>query len=96
MNLFEDMREMAVSVHCTNPDEWEIIPFGSKSCGGPFGYIAYHNSIDTTAFFELVEKHRKAQEAYHLRWGIISDCIIIPEPTGLRCEDGAPVLIFPE
>ncbi len=96
MRLFDEMREMAVSESCTNPDEWEIIPFGSKSCGGPFGYLAYHSSVDTTVFFELVEKHRKAQEAYHLRWGITSDCLLIPEPVGLRCEDNEPVLIFPE
>jgi len=86
---------IAQSAPCDDPDEWSWTDYGSKPCGGPQGYVAYHNSVDTNILFGLIESHRRAEEAYNEKWDISSDCEAVPEPTGVICVGERPQLVKP-
>ncbi|MGY8915908.1 MAG: hypothetical protein ACKVJF_12610, partial [Flavobacteriales bacterium] len=66
----------------------------SKPCGGPQGYIAYSSSIDTTAFLELIEEHKSAEKENNEKQGLISDCSVPDEPTGIICENEEAILVY--
>lgn len=92
--LFDEIQNMAKSVTCEDASIWQFTSYGSKACGGPIGYIAYANTIDTQLFLEKVATHKAAENAYNQKWGIASDCMIAAEPTDVTCENGEAVLIY--
>ncbi|MEQ8582570.1 MAG: hypothetical protein RIC30_14655 [Marinoscillum sp.] len=92
--LWAEIHTMAESVACTDAEEWDFTPVGSKACGGPVKYLAYSERIDTVKFLSLVDEHRDAQEAFNIKWGVYSDCSTPQAPTGVVCEEGVPVLIY--
>ncbi|MNX66445.1 hypothetical protein D3C86_975370 [compost metagenome] len=79
---------------CTNSEEWSFTAIGSKSCGGPTGYIAYSLKIDTVAFLKKVEDYTKAQNEFNIKWGIPSTCEMAIPPTDVNCVDGKPTLVY--
>ncbi len=94
LQLFTEIETLANSQTCTDSSEWKFTAYGSKACGGPVGYIAYADNIDTVLFLEKIEEHESAQQAYNQKWGIISDCSVPAQPSGIRCEDGEPVFEY--
>ena len=92
--MLEEIRSMAHSVSCENPSRWRITPYGSKACGGPQGYIAYSSEINVKEFLELVEMHRRTEEAFNIKYGVISDCALIGAPEDVTCIDGKPEFIY--
>ncbi len=93
-NMLARINEIANSVKCINADEWRYTSYGSKPCGGPNGYIAYSSSIDTIAFLKLIEEHKLAQKKYNEEQGIMSDCSVPAEPSGVICEEDKAVLLY--
>ncbi len=93
-NMLARINEIANSVKCINADEWRYTSYGSKPCGGPNGYIAYSSSIDTIAFLKLIEEHKLAQKKYNEEQGIMSDCSVPAEPSGVICEEDIAVLLY--
>ncbi|MET7029492.1 hypothetical protein [Sediminicola luteus] len=93
-NMLARINEIANSVKCINADEWRYTSYGSKPCGGPNGYIAYSSSIDTIAFLKLIEDHKLAQKKYNEEQGIMSDCSVPAEPSGVICEEDIAVLLY--
>ncbi|HEU4791889.1 MAG TPA: hypothetical protein VFS71_19550 [Flavobacterium sp.] len=85
---------MVNSTQCTNPAEWSFTAIGSKSCGGPTGFIPYSLKINVTEFLKKVENYNKAEDAYNKKWGIISTCDIILPPTRVDCVNGKPTLMY--
>jgi hypothetical protein len=85
---------MVNSTQCTNPAEWSFTVIGTKSCGGPTGFIAYSLKINVTEFLKKVENYTKAEDAYNKKWGIISTCDIILPPTRVDCINGKPTLMY--
>lgn len=85
---------LANSEPCTNSEEWDFAPIGSKACGGHAGYIVYSKKINTSEFLAKVKKYTDAQSAFNKEWGIISDCSMIIKPTGIQCSDEKPVLSY--
>ena len=83
---------LSESVSCTNSAEWKFTPMGSKACGGPVQYIAYHQSVEV-AFLDLVEQYTRLQEEYNRKYNIISDCSLLIAPRGVICEGGKPIFI---
>ena len=79
---------------CTNSEEWDFAPIGSKACGGHAGYIVYSKKINTNEFLSKIEKYTDSQNAFNKKWGIISDCSIAIKPTGVQCSNGKPVLSY--
>ena len=79
---------------CTNSQEWDFAPIGSKACGGNTGYIVYSKKINSAEFLDKVKKYTDAQSSFNKKWGVISDCSIAIRPTGIGCIDGKPKLIY--
>ncbi len=92
--LLEEIQSLASSVDCIDASDWLYTSYGSKACGGPQGYIAYPVTIDGTDFLNKVEAHRRAQSAFNEKWDIISDCLLVGEPSGITCENGSPVFEY--
>ena len=92
--MFSEIENLTISIDCENSAEWTFTNYGSKACGGPVGYIAYSLNIDVDLFQRLIEKHREKQQEFNEKWGIMSDCSIPAQPTGVICEDGNPVLQY--
>lgn len=92
--MFVEIEALASSESCVETSEWTFTSYGSKACGGPIGYIAYSQNIDTALFLQKIEEHRIAQQAFNEKWGIISDCTVPQEPRTVVCENGKPVFEF--
>jgi hypothetical protein len=84
---------LSESVPCTNSSEWRFTPMGSKACGGPTQYIAYHISVEKK-FLELVEQYTFQQKEYNRKNNVISDCMLITPPKSVTCEGNKPILVY--
>lgn len=79
---------------CTNTREWAFAPMGAKACGGPQLYIAYPKKMETS-ILERINDYTEKVKAFNQKYGIISDCMMVNEPAGIRCIDGKAELINP-
>lgn len=93
--LHSEITALANSVPCTDPSQWAITPLGSKACGGPVSYIAYPEGSLSQNFLSLVEHYTEAQRAFNKKYGLISDCMYVMSPSGIRCENNRAVFITP-
>lgn len=84
---------LSESVACTNASEWKFTPMGSKACGGPTRYIAYHQSIERN-FLDLVERFTALQKAYNEQNNVLSDCMLVGPPRTIQCEGNKAVLVY--
>jgi hypothetical protein len=73
---------------CSQDGECNFIPYGSKACGGPQGYLIFSSNVDREELQNKVEAYTKAESTYNEQQGIMSDCSIPPEPQKLGCVDG--------
>ncbi|MCC2591069.1 hypothetical protein [Chryseobacterium sp. MFBS3-17] len=78
---------------CTDVEDWRISPLGSKPCGGPATYIAYHKDNETELIPKIQEFTRRIAR-YNQRRNLFSDCAIEPQPSGIQCEGGKAVLLY--
>lgn len=85
---------LANSQPCTNPQEWDFVASGAKACGGYSVYIVYSKKINIEKFLEKIKNFTDAQNDYNKKWGIVSDCAMAVNPTGIKCSEGKPVLSF--
>lgn len=74
--------------NCKKDGECQFIPYGSKACGGPQGYLIFSSNVDRDELQKRVDIYTKAEAAYNKQEGIMSDCSIPPEPAKLGCVDG--------
>jgi hypothetical protein len=93
IELEREIIALSESVTCTNSAEWKFTPMGSKACGGPMRYIAYHQSLEKK-FLELVDQYTIQQEEYNRRNNVVSDCMLALPPKSVTCEGGRPILTF--
>jgi len=91
---YESIVLMANSETCTDSDNWTFTAIGAKACGGPTGYVAYSLNSDVEVFLNEVAAYTVAQNAYNLKWGIYSDCMVEPMPISIACIDGVAQLIY--
>lgn len=85
--------QLSESVNCTNASEWKFTPMGSKACGGPARYIAYHQSVERE-FLDLVERFTELQKAYNEQNNAVSDCMLVGPPRTIQCEGNKAVLLY--
>jgi hypothetical protein len=90
----EEIRGFAQSLPCERAEHWSYAPYGAKPCGGPWGYIAYSNDIDTDQLFSMIDAYDEANRGFNEKWGLGSDCALEPVPAGVTCEGGKPVLLY--
>ena len=93
VQLEKEIISLSESVSCTNSGEWKFTPMGSKACGGPVRYIAYHQSVEKQ-FLALVELYTQQQKEYNVKNNVVSDCMMALEPRLVTCEAGKPILVF--
>jgi hypothetical protein len=84
---------LAESVPCTNASEWKFTPMGSKACGGPARYLAYHQSVERE-LLDLVERFTSLQKAYNEKNNVLSDCMLVGPPRSVQCEANKAVLVY--
>lgn len=77
---------------CTG--NWYFTAIGSRSCGGPEGYIAYSLKINTTDFLSKVRNYTAEQEKFNTKWRITSTCNIVPVPESVACINGKATLLY--
>ncbi|WP_297985606.1 hypothetical protein [uncultured Chryseobacterium sp.] len=77
---------------CTNAEDWRISPIGSKACGGPASYLAYPKDKEDD-ILPKIQKYTRQQSAFNQKYGIVSDCMMVMPPSGVKCENGKAVLI---
>lgn len=97
LNQIEELRQeiitLSESITCNNSSEWKFTPMGSKACGGPILYIAYHQSVEKK-FLDLVEQYTKLQAEYNQRNNVVSDCALVAPPRNVICEGGKPFFVY--
>lgn len=91
--LGKEIQALSESVSCTNSSEWRFTPMGSKACGGPIKYIAYHQSIEEK-FLDLVTQYTKLQAEYNQKNNVISDCMLVAPPRSVTCEGNKPIFSY--
>lgn len=84
---------LSVARTCSGSADWRVSPVGSKPCGGPAAYIAYHKDVETEILPKIQEFTRR-QAAYNRRRNLFSDCRVEPQAAGVRCELGKAVLVY--
>lgn len=87
MDLYNEIVNIAYSESCSNASDWLFVGFGAKACGGFQGYLPYSKKIDTVAFLDKINAYNLAEKEYNIKFSIISDCSIIPEPTSITCKN---------
>ena len=90
---FEDIRTLAQAEPCTSPTEWKITEIESV-CG--ISHLAYHQSTDERRLRELIQDYNKLMEVYRPHIAPFIDCLPHREPIGIVCEEGIPVVQYPE
>lgn len=93
IELEREVIALSESVACTNSAEWKFTPMGSKACGGPVRYIAYHQSVEKK-FLELVDQYTFQQQEYNRKNNVISDCMLVAPPKSITCEGGKAILVY--
>lgn len=88
------IEEMVKDVPCNDSSQWAVAALGHKACGGAVAYIAYPSSIDVDEFLEMVQRYTQGEKEYNEKYNIISDCMWVIEPEGVRCENGKPVFVY--
>jgi hypothetical protein len=92
-NLEDQLLRLSESIPCTNASEWRLTPMGRKACGGPIRFIAYHQSIEKD-FLALERRFTALLDQYYIQNKVVSDCLLVPAPTGMRCENNKAVLTY--
>lgn len=85
---FGEIEVFIATAKCSSKDQCKFIPYGSKACGGPQGYLIFSSDIDVEKLKLMVQKYTEAEKRYNKENGIMSDCSIPPEPRELKCENG--------
>jgi hypothetical protein len=95
----EDLRIMMASIDslgssrvCSNAEDWRITALGSKPCGGPASYMAYHKEVEVH-IIPVIQEYTRRQALFNQKRNMFSDCAIEPQPSGLRCDGGKAVLL---
>ena len=92
---FAEIQALIDKGSCTGDGECNFLAYGSKSCGGPSGYLIFASNVDKEELKQLVEKYTKSEALYNTKNGILSDCSIVPEPTTLKCAEGNCIEVQP-
>ena len=86
--LASEIYEMVTNAECTEDAGCDYIAFGSKPCGGPWGYLVYSTAVDVQLLKYKVGLYNQLQREQNRRSGAVSDCAIESPPSALICEDG--------
>jgi len=89
--LNNEIETLINSKMCDDASKWRISPLGAKPCGGPTSYIAYPKELENEVMNKIT-KYNSMSALYNKQNGLMSDCALVPPPSGIKCENGKPVL----
>lgn len=93
----QEILDMINAIPCENSEDWRPQALGRKACGGPREYIPYPEVADESGeLLDLIERYTESESAYNKKHNIISDCMYVTSPTGVRCVDGKPEFFHTE
>ncbi|NGM65928.1 hypothetical protein [Sphingobacterium sp. SGR-19] len=93
----QEILDMINAIPCENSEDWRPQALGSKACGGPQEYVPYPEAADSSGeLLDLIEKYTESESAYNKKHNVISDCMYVTSPTGVRCVDGKPEFFHTE
>ena len=90
----KEIIEMAASSDCSDEYTCKYTGFGSKPCGGFWGYLVYSTSINEKDLLSKVARYNKLEKAYNIKYGIISDCSVVLPPSEVVCDNGKCKAIY--
>jgi hypothetical protein len=79
---------LAKSGACAINSQCRYTGLGSKPCGGPWSYLVYSTSVDTSKLLIKVSEYNASEDRYNRKWGIYSTCDVTPSPDSIRCLNG--------
>lgn len=91
-NLVKEIESLAQSVPCTDASEWKFTAIGAKPCGGPSSYIAYPVKFEEE-ILQKVQVFTEKQSSFNKKYNLISDCMMVMPPEGIRCENNKAILV---
>ncbi len=92
--LKQTIEDVANASVCNENTECKFVAFGSKPCGGPWGYLIYSTSIDVETLETLVEEYNQKEADFNTNHNVISDCAFVMPPTGLICENNTCIPVY--
>ncbi|GJM29950.1 MAG: hypothetical protein DHS20C17_25850 [Cyclobacteriaceae bacterium] len=76
---------------CNGADDCASIAWGSKPCGGPWGYLVYAPSnVEVSRLESLVAEYNSLESELNQLRGSASDCALVEQPE-LECTDNVCV-----
>ncbi len=92
-DMRQEILDQIDAIPCENAEDWRPQALGSKACGGPQEYVPYPEAVDESGeLLELIEKYTRLEAEYNKKYDVVSDCMFVTAPTGVRCVDGKPEL----
>ena len=88
------IEDLAATSVCNESTECKFIAFGSKPCGGPWSYLIYSTSINIENLENMVENYNKMEAEFNEKWGVISDCSFVLQPTSINCENNICLAVY--
>ncbi len=90
--LIKEIDSIIAAEQCTDVREWRSTPVGSKACGGPASYLAYPIKLEDK-ILPKIALFTSLQSDFNRKYGMMSDCAIVPPPAGIKCENGNAILV---
>ncbi len=87
----KEIDSLIANESCTDASDWNFAAIGAKPCGGPSSYIAYPKKSEAE-ILPKIERFTAMQAAFNTKYKLMSDCMLVQPPSGIRCENGKAVL----
>jgi hypothetical protein len=85
--ISDNVEALTANKSCNGVDDCASIAWGSKPCGGPWGYLIYAPSnVDVPQLEQLVAEYNQLEAEVNQLKGLASDCALVTEPE-LECFD---------
>ena len=83
-----EIQDYIATFPCDEAIGCNFIAFGSKPCGGPWGYLAFSNAVDLEFLTSEILEYNEMENEYNLETGAVSDCMAALPPNEVGCVNG--------
>ena len=74
---------------CNDYNNCRFIGLGAKPCGGHWEYLVYSiATVDSILLINKVNEHNELNDTFNVRYGWVSDCMIVESPNNISCDNG--------
>ena len=87
LEISNTVEALTANKSCNGGDDCASIAWGSKPCGGPWGYLVYASSnVDVQRLEQLAAEFQQLESEVNVLKKLGSDCAVVTEPE-LECAD---------